>query len=106
MEGLQPLVQGDVAALHDGAIVTVKSLRHSFCGAAIDASGLDRIGMIDHAAMRADGPVRPTQVFKEFPAPRRHRGSELRRTMSAMTIAFRWSKYYIMCACDVNDIIP
>jgi hypothetical protein len=28
IEALQPLVQGDLAALHDGLVVTVKSLRH------------------------------------------------------------------------------
>jgi hypothetical protein len=39
IEALQPLVQGDLAALHDGLVVTVKSLRQGF-GPAVNARRL------------------------------------------------------------------
>lgn len=68
MERLQPLVQGDLAALHDGAHRDGEVLAAFLFGAAEHARPLGRIGMIDDAAMRADGASRPQQLFEIVPS--------------------------------------
>ena len=66
MEGLQPLMQGDLAALHDGAHRDGEVLAAFLFGAAEHAGALGRIGMVDHAAMRADRAIGPQEAFEEL----------------------------------------
>ena len=64
MEALQPLVQGDMAALHDGLHGDAEILAAKLLSATEHAIALRRIGMVDDAAMRANRTIGPKQVLK------------------------------------------
>lgn len=59
VEAGQPLVQRDVAALHDGPDRHREILAARGFGAAVDAGLLGRVRAADHAAARANPAVRP-----------------------------------------------
>ena len=66
MEAKQPLVQGNVAPLHDGFHGDGEILAARGFGAPIDALALRRIGVTDHAAMRANRTPGPQDAFKHL----------------------------------------
>ena len=65
VERLQPLVQRDLAALHDRALGDGEVLAAFLLGAAIHAGLLGLVGVVDRAAVRADRAIGPEQAFQE-----------------------------------------
>ena len=63
----QPLVEWDMAALHDGPGGDREVLPAFLFSAAIPARLLGLVGVVDRAAMRADRTFRPAGPLKEFP---------------------------------------
>jgi hypothetical protein len=66
MKRLKPLVQGYMRAFHDGFHSNRKVLPAGFLGATVHASALGLVGMVHHAAMRADRTIRPQDAFQHL----------------------------------------
>jgi hypothetical protein len=64
VEGHQPLVQRDMAALHDRAGGDREILAALLFGAPIPARLLERVGAANRAAMAANRPFRPAELFE------------------------------------------
>ena len=75
VEGHQPLIERDMAALHDGPGRDREILSAFLLGAAIPAGLFRRVGVADCPAMAANRAFRPAQVFK--PCPGLFRGLEM-----------------------------
>ena len=74
VEGLQPLVQGDMAALHDRFHGDGEILPAFLFGATVHASTLCRVGMIDDAAVRTNrtiGPEQPSRTLRAASSSRK-----------------------------------
>src|SRR5580704_8672199 len=67
VEGHQPLVERDMATLHDGPGRDGEILAAFLLSAAIPARLFRLVGVVDNPAMAANRPFRPAQVFKPFP---------------------------------------
>src|ERR1700720_1644335 len=63
MERLEPLVQSDLAALHDRPHGYCEVLAAFLLGAAVHAGALGRVSMIAHATVRATGAIGPQEPF-------------------------------------------
>ena len=68
VEGHQPLIERDMAALHDGPGRDREILPAFLLGAAIPARLLRLVGVVDRPAMAANRAFRPAQVFQPFPS--------------------------------------
>ena len=64
VEGLQPLVQGDLAALHDGAHRDREILPALLRSTTIHARLFGLVSLSDRAAMRANRLPTPTEPFE------------------------------------------
>src|SRR5262249_31185371 len=59
VEGLEPFMEGDLAALHDRPHGHGEILATLFLGTAVHARPFGGVGVVDNAAMRANRAIRP-----------------------------------------------